>query len=132
MSCCLEEEEFEGDNRIGQVPPSVGSHTIQHIVKKPDRQWCSCGVWQEFYYPCRHGCAVYRKWKEKDCTYVLLNVVNPFYTYEYLHKLFTENGFPTCVDNVTYDGETKPPASVDWVADSLSVCKPRDFADKVH
>jgi hypothetical protein len=63
--CCLEEEEFEEDNRIGRVSgASIGSQAI-HIVK-PDRQWCSCNAaWQEFLYPCRHGCAVNRKWKEK-------------------------------------------------------------------
>jgi hypothetical protein len=29
-TCGLQEEEFEGDNRIGMVPPSVGSQRI-HI-----------------------------------------------------------------------------------------------------
>ncbi len=28
-----------------------------HIVK-PDMQWCSFCVWQDFMYPCQHGCAV--------------------------------------------------------------------------
>jgi hypothetical protein len=41
-TCGLQEEEFEGDNRIGMVPQSIGSQCI-HIVK-PGQQWCSCGV----------------------------------------------------------------------------------------
>jgi hypothetical protein len=42
--CGLQEEEFEGrDDKIGMVPPSVGSQRI-HIVK-PGQQWCSCCVW---------------------------------------------------------------------------------------
>jgi hypothetical protein len=62
--CGLQEVEFEKeDNKSNMVPPSVGSQRI-HIVKL-GRQWCSCGVWQEFLYPRRHGCAVYRKWEEK-------------------------------------------------------------------
>jgi hypothetical protein len=32
-----------------------------HIVK-PAVQWCSCGAWQDCMFPCRHACAVYRKW----------------------------------------------------------------------
>ena len=38
----LQEEEFEGNDKIGMVPLSVGSQRI-HIVK-PGQQWCSCGV----------------------------------------------------------------------------------------
>ena len=109
-TCGLQEEEFEGDNRIGMVPPSVGSQRI-HIVK-PEQQWCSCGVWQEFFYPCRHGCAVYRKWEDKTLEHVLQNVVHPFYRYDHVHKLFTANVFSTCIDKITYDGEAKPPPAV--------------------
>ena len=107
-TCGLQEEEFAGDDRIGMVPPSVGSQRI-HIVKLW-QQWCSCGVWLEFLYPCHHGCAVYRKWEDKTLEHVLQNVLHPFYRYNYVHKLITANVFPTYIDNMTYDGETKPPA----------------------
>ena len=74
-TCGVQEEEFaEGADRIGMVPPSVGSQRI-HIVK-PGQQWCSCGVWQEFLYPCHHGCTVYRKWEDKTLEHVLQNVVH--------------------------------------------------------
>ena len=103
----LQEQDYEGDDRIGLMPLSVGSQAI-HIVK-PGQQWCSCGMWQEFLYPCRHGCAVYRKWEEKDLKYVLENVVHVFYRYNDVQKLFNQNVFPPCIDNATYDGETRPP-----------------------
>ena len=103
----LQEEDYEGDDRIGQTPLSVGSQVI-HTVK-PRQQWCSCGMWQEFLYPCRHGCAVYRIWEEKDINYVLEKVVHVFYRYDYVQKLFNQNVFPSCIDNAIYDGETKPP-----------------------
>ena len=48
----LQEQDYEGDDRIGQIPLLVGTQVI-HIVK-PNRQWCSSGVWQDFLYPCRH------------------------------------------------------------------------------
>ena len=108
----LQEQDYKGDDRIGQTMPlSVRSQVI-HIVK-PAQQWCSCGVWQEFLYPCRHGCAVYRKWEEKDLNYVLEKVAHVFYRYDYMQKLFNQNEFPTCIDNATYDGETKLPV-VTW------------------
>jgi hypothetical protein len=104
----LREQDYEGDDRIGLMPLPFGSQII-HILK-PGQQWCSCGVlWQEFLYPCRHGCAVYWKWEEKDLNYMLENVVHVFYRYNYVQKLFNQNVFPTCIANATYDGETKPP-----------------------
>ena len=106
----LQEQDYEGGDRIGQMPLSVGSQVI-HIVKLA-QQWCSCGVWQEFLYPCRHGCAVYRKWEEKDLKYVLEIVVHLFCRYDYVQKLFNQNVFPTCIDNATYDGETKLPVVI--------------------
>jgi hypothetical protein len=105
----LQEQDFDGDDRIGQMPLSVGTQVV-HIVKPNSRQWDSNNVWQEFLYPCCHGCAVYRKWEEKDMKYVLQNVVHVFYRYEYVQKLFNQNAFPTCIaDNAIYDGEMKPP-----------------------
>jgi SWIM zinc finger len=103
----VQEQDYEGDDRIGVIPLSPGSQAIN--IVKPGRQWCTCGLWQEFLYPCRHGCAVYRKWEEKDLNYVLENVVHVFYRYDCVQKLFQHNVFPTCIDNATYDGETKPP-----------------------
>jgi hypothetical protein len=63
-------------------------------IVKPDMQWCSCGVWQEFMYPCQHGCAVHRKWKEKQFDYVLANMVHPYYSkLEFVKKTFRKKCF---------------------------------------
>jgi uncharacterized paraquat-inducible protein A len=64
--------------------------------------------------------------------HVLLNVVLPFYRYEYVHKLFTANVFPTCINNVTYDGETKPPAVTRRQPGCLQtkrVCRQSEYID---
>ena len=39
----LQEQDYKGDDRIGQIPLSVGSQVI-HIVVKPAQQRYSCGV----------------------------------------------------------------------------------------
>ena len=79
-------------------------------IVKPDLQWCSCSVWQDFLYPCRHACAVFRKWKEKEFTYVLVNLVHPHYTlFEFVQNTFKNNVFPVCLETIEYDGVTKEP-----------------------
>jgi hypothetical protein len=86
-----------------------GDHNRLHIVK-PDMQWCSCGAWQDFLYPCRHACAVYRKWKEKDFSYVVGNLVHPYYTFEFVHNSFKNNVLPVCLETIEYDGVTREPS----------------------
>jgi hypothetical protein len=126
----VQEQDYEGDDRIGVIPLSPGSQVIN--IVKPEQQWCTCSLWQEFLYPCQHGCAVYRKcWEEKDLDYVLENVVHVFYRYDYVQKLFQNNVFPTCIDNATYDGETKPPRVTGRQGDRLAVRERKEFADEV-
>jgi hypothetical protein len=55
---------------------------------------------------------VFRIWKkEKEFSYVLGNLVHPFYTFEFVHNTFTKNVFPVCLETIEYDGETKEPKS---------------------
>ena len=81
-----------------------------HIVKlSNDLPWCSCGAWQDCMFPCRHGCAVYRKWKEVDFNYVLANLVDEKYTFGNVKNMLRKNVFPVSLDGIQYDGVTKPP-----------------------
>jgi hypothetical protein len=82
-----------------------------HIVKLVAR-WCSCGgVWQDTLLPCKHACAVFRKWKEADFNYILTNLVDAKYTYGFVKMMFKRNIYPVGLDTIAYDGETKPPVS---------------------
>ena len=40
---------------------------------------------------CRHGCAVYRKWKEVDFNYVLANLVDKKYTFGNVKNMLRKN-----------------------------------------
>ena len=82
-----------------------------HLVKL-GTQWCSCGVWQDCMFPCRHACAVFRKWKEVDLNYVFTNLVHDHYTFGNVKKMFRRNVFPVSLDGIQYDGATKPPLLV--------------------
>ena len=79
-----------------------------HILK-PHCKWCSCGLWQEHQYPCRHACAFFRKWLDRDLNDILQNEVHGFYSYNFLQKLYTRNVIPVVLDSILYDGSTKPP-----------------------
>ena len=81
-----------------------------HIVK-PSETWCSCGQWQDTLLPCRHACAVYRKHKEVEMTYITENKVNDYYSYKLAKKMFKKNIFPVSVDTLGYDGLTNPPVN---------------------
>jgi hypothetical protein len=63
-------------------------------------------------YPCRHGCAVYRKWKEKQLDCVLANMEHPYYKFEFVKETFRNTVFPVSLDTIEYDGVTKPPTSI--------------------
>jgi hypothetical protein len=99
------------DDNSMSTPPQRGHQSSINIVKL-DMQWCSCGVWQEFMYPCQHGCAVHRKWKEKQFDYVLANTVHPYYKFEFVKENFRNNVFPVSLDTIECDGVTKPPTSI--------------------
>ena len=103
------QEQYEKDEQLPSMPLTAGQQSI-HIVK-PELEWCSCGVWQDVLYPCRHACAVFRKWKEKEFTYILQHLVHPYYTFDSVQKMYKHNVYPACLDSVQYDRETKPPAS---------------------
>jgi hypothetical protein len=103
-----QEESVDNEDVILRMPLVPGGAHSVHIVK-PNLQWCTCGVWQDYLYPCRHACAVFRKWDERDFRYVLQIYVHRYYTFEYVQKMYEKNIFPVCVDNIHYDKASKPP-----------------------
>ena len=93
---------------LPNMPLNTGQpNTI--IIDKPELQWCTCGIWQDVLYPCRHGCAVFRKWKEKDFSYVLQNLVHPYYKFECVQQTYRNSIFPACIDKIKYNDATRPP-----------------------
>ncbi len=60
-------------------------------------------------FPCRHACAVNRKWKEVDLNYIFANLVHVNYTFQNVKNTFKRNVFPVSLDGIQYDGATKPP-----------------------
>ena len=102
-------QDCEKEEHLPRMPINAGQQQSIHIVK-PELGFCSCGLWMEFLYPCRHACAVYRRWKELEFTYILQHQVHPYYTFDYIQKMYKHNIFPVCLDSIGYDGETKPPS----------------------
>jgi hypothetical protein len=91
-------QDCEKDEHLPRMPiHAAGQQHSIHIVK-PELAFCSCGLWTEFLYPCRHACAVYRRWKELEFTYILQHQVHPYYTFDYIQKMYKHNIFPVCLD----------------------------------
>jgi hypothetical protein len=78
----------------GGAPLRSGQQST-HILR-PGRHWCSCGIWQEYRYPCVHACAYFRKWVESDLQNVLQSEVNDYYLYSSAHGLFTKKHCTCC------------------------------------
>jgi hypothetical protein len=55
---------------------------------------------------------VHRKWKEKQFDYVLVNMVHPYYKFEFVKDTFRNNVFPVSLDTIEYNGVIKPPTSI--------------------
>jgi hypothetical protein len=94
-------------NDVAATPVVLGSRSATHSVKPALRE-CTCGAWQDLLYPCRHACAVYKHHYHKSM-HDMTKMVHPFYRYESVHKLYVDNVFPVCMDNLKHDGVTKPP-----------------------
>jgi hypothetical protein len=114
--------------RVQYHRQDTSTKTASTLVK-PDLQWYSCGVWQDFLYPCQQACAVFRKWKEKDFAYVVGNLVHPYYSFEFVQNTFKNNVFPVCLETIEYDGVTKEPALPKQQAGRT---KTNEFADEVN
>ena len=90
--------------------PTTHSHHSIHIVNL-DNQLCTCGIWQDFLYPCQHACAVYQKCKETTFSFILSDMVPDIYKFGYVKKTFSQNLFPACLDGIEYDGVVLPSRS---------------------
>ena len=86
-------QDSDKDPHLPSMTYIAGQPNTVYIVK-PELQWCSCGIWQDVLYPCRHACAIFRKWKEKDFGYILRNLVHPYYKFEYVQEMYKNNIFP--------------------------------------
>ena len=105
----LNNQEVAGNVDLrNQTNLTVNSRTRTNVVV-PDKETCSCGKWQDFRYPCRHGVAYYHKWLGKDLAWILENKVHYYYKHAALHGLYQPNVHPVITDGLRYDGRTKQP-----------------------
>ena len=60
-------------------------------------------------YPCTHGVAYYRLYEEQSLRHILEEKVSELYKYRSLQGLYRQTIMPVVLDELQYDGETKPP-----------------------
>jgi hypothetical protein len=71
---------------------------------------CTCGEWEEFGYPCKGLCAVYRQFKNATLKDVW-KYVDKVYFHEQLQELFKYNITPVIVHGLKPDTNEPPPVS---------------------
>jgi hypothetical protein len=101
-------QDSNNNPQLPNKPLNAGQPNTIYIVR-PEVQWCTCGIWQDVLYLCWHGCAVAWKWKQKDFSYVLQNLVYPYYKFECIQQMYRNNIFPACINNVKYNDTTRSP-----------------------
>jgi hypothetical protein len=106
-----EDEEMNERDKVNHSKARLPLQRKSSHVVKPEETWCSCGQWQDTLLPCRHACAVYRKHKEVETTYILECLVHNYYSCNLAKEMFKKNIFPVSVDTLGYDGLTNPPVN---------------------
>jgi SWIM zinc finger len=87
---------------------------ITHIMRVGEC-FCSCGMWQEYGYPCVDAMVYYRHIEKKTLLQIIeSDVVSEFYHYSYYQELMKRNIIPVVLDNleVKKDLTCLPPVSV--------------------
>jgi hypothetical protein len=101
-------QDSNNDPHLPNMPLDAGQPNTIYIVK-PELQWCTCGIWQDVLYPCWHGFAVFWKWKEKDFSYALQNLVHLYYKFECVQQMYKNNIFLACIAYVKCNDTIRPP-----------------------
>ena len=84
------------------------NHHKTHVIDVRKKS-CTCGFWQDRELLCLHAMAYHRQVKEKTLNNILDMDFCPYYSYEYLHKLYKENITPVIIEALISDKTTKPP-----------------------
>jgi SWIM zinc finger len=105
----VDQIEFDGDEflitRSTTLLSQVATtHTINVHLKT-----CTCGLWQEYGYPCIDATAYMKLHEQRTLEYVLLHSVSPYYHVSNMVQLLTTNIRPVSIDKLKSDKETKPP-----------------------
>ena len=102
----VQEKECKDENVEPEVMETREKSNVIKILKKT----CSCGIWQEYNYPCSHAMAYFCKWEELSFPQFLKDHVHPYYNYKRMQQIFKNNIFPGERSNLTCHS-TNPPSS---------------------
>ena len=107
---CINENEgvFKVTEPVRAGDSSDTGQACFHLVNTI-RESCTCGKWQEHRYPCTHGVTYYRLYEEQSLRHILEEKVSEVYKYQSLQGLYRQTIMPVVLDELQYDGETKPP-----------------------
>ena len=92
-----------------KVVLEVNTGNVRHHTLVPWKEYCSCGRWQEYRFPCRHAMAFYRHLEEKSFEEIVSTKTHYYYTYGSLQKVYAHSVCPVVTEMLISDNETRPP-----------------------
>jgi SWIM zinc finger/Transposase, Mutator family len=104
----------EGGDTYRITRHEINSYQTIHVVHIKHRT-CTCGMWQEYGYPCIDGMVYYRQIEEKTLEEILeSDLVSEFYNYGNYHELMKRNIHPVVMEILEATDELKclPPVAV--------------------
>ena len=98
------------EEMISNLGNTIASSCIAIHLVKPNEEWCSCGKWQDYKYPCRHALCYFKMMEENILQTVVDKYTHNFYKYVNVHNLYKKNIRPVIIDHLRYDEKTEPPS----------------------
>ena len=92
-----------------EVGHEIQSRAKTNVLTVGDK-CCSCSKWQEYKYPSLHAMAYLHKWEQLAFITILQHHVHEYYWFERLQQIYDNIIFPFLLDQIQYDGISKPPS----------------------
>jgi SWIM zinc finger len=104
----------DGGDHYKVARQEINSFQTMHVVNVKEKN-CTCGMWQEYGYPCVDAMVYYRQTEEKTFMEIVdSDVVSEFYNYSSYHEMMKRNINPVDMEMLEATDELKclPPVLV--------------------
>jgi hypothetical protein len=77
----------DDEYKVNQKSYKFETQPPSHLVN-PKEQWCSCGKWQDWEFPCIDAIAYFRNYENESVDNILMKYVSPYYQSRSLFYLY--------------------------------------------
>ena len=73
----------------------------------PSKSWCSCGIWQDNLFPCKHAVAFFLQCGGESVDGIMSDYTSDVHKGKALKAMFQQNISPPILSTIPFDGVTK-------------------------